>query len=242
MIRSFEERFLLSNILEVGNIIVLGAGYFENYYMASKGFKTVCLNIPKALNHFLVAKMMKREASIDLYSIDLGGFNFPFEFFDYATFLNNSFELIPYRSNRIDMLKFVNRFIRNDSFLSISLYNPNSEENIKEFAENEFITETVYPEENRRQGNTQPLLERGDYFYRGSSKTSEMMFRHIYNEEELFEDFEEGGFEVVECTDDDHVLNGKFVVNDKSIKKLKGKYLIVSAKKVKTVKITKNLQ
>ncbi len=240
MIRFFEERFLLSNILEVGKILIMGAGFYENFYMASKGFNTVCVNIPKALNHFIVAKMMRKPVNIDLFSVNLGGFDFPYEFFDYAAFLNNSFELIPYKNNRIDMLKFTNRFIKNDSFLSISLYNPYNEENIKTFEKGEYITEPSELDISNKSNITEPIMNIGDYFYKPPG-TNEEKFRHIYNEEELNKILTECGFEIMEFTDDDHVVKRQSQRFSR-MKDLNGKFIIVSARKTEAIKISREVE
>ncbi len=239
MIRFFEERFLLSNILEVGKILILGAGLYENYYIASKGFSTVCVNVQKALNHFIVAKMMRKPVNIDLYSVNLGGFNFPYEFFDYAAFLNNSFELIPYRTNRMDMLKFTNRFLKNDSFLSLSLYNPLNKENISSFEKGEFIKQPSNQDLSDKSNVSEPILNVGDYFYK-SSGTSEEKFRHIFDEEELRKDLKDCGFEVIEFTDDEHVVKRQSKRFTK-MNQLNGKFIIVSARKINTVKISREV-
>lgn len=240
MIRFFEERFLLSNILEVGEILLMGAGYYENYYIASKGFRTVSVNVLKAVNPFIVAKMLRNPVNIDLFSIDLGGFNFPYEFFDYAAFVNNSLELIPYRSNRVDMLKFVNRFLKNEGFLSISLYNINSPINIEKFKKGEFITKAVDSVDSKSY-YSQPVLDKGDYFYYIDNPLKEERFRHIYDENELREDLEASGFELVEFTDNEKLSEKLTREMYKTSEKLKARFLIVSAKKVRSVKITKTV-
>ncbi len=239
LIRFFEERFLISNIVEVGKMLIIGDGYFENYSLASKGFSTVCLNIQMVLNHFIVAKTLKTQVNIDLCSFNFGGFDFPYEFFDYAAFFNNSFELIPYRTNRIDMLKFVNRFLKNDAFLSISLYNPGNESNIKKFEKERIVKETskICCIDKAR---TQESLDENDYFYKVDGFDDVYQFKHLFCEDELVRDLGETGFEIVEFTDNDNLINGTSP-NAKHMNELKGQYVVVSARKVSNMKMSKTI-
>jgi SAM-dependent methyltransferase len=209
--------------------------------MASKGFSTVSINIPKTMNHFVVAKILRRPVNIDLFSLDFGGFDFPFEYFDYAAFLNNSFELVPYRAIRVDVLKFVNRFLKNDSLLSISLYNKHSPENIEylergELIENKVKNNTI----KNNSGMLKTVVEKGDFFYRLDNGSKDKKFRHLYDEDELKEDMEKAGFEVVEFTDNENEINESKMRNQyNTTKELNGKFIIALAKKVKGVKITR---
>ncbi len=241
MIRFFEEKYLLSNILEIGKIIIVGTGHFEHFYMASRGFSTVSINIPKTMNHFVVAKVLRKPVSIDLFSLDFGGFDFPFEYFDYAAFLNNSFELVPYKAIRIDVLKFVNRFLKNDSLLSVSFYNKHSPENIEYLEKGELIKNKVKDESIKdNSGMLKTVVEKGDFFYRLDNGGKDEKFRHLYEEDELREDMEKAGFEIVEFTDNENELNeNKMRNHHTTTKNLNGKFIIALARKVKGVKITR---
>lgn len=242
LIRFFEEKYLLSNILEIGKIIIIGTGHFEHFYMASKGFSTVSINIPKTMNHFVIAKILRRTVNIDLFSLDFGGFDFPFEYFDYAAFLNNSFELVPYRAIRVDVLKFVNRFLKNDSLLSVSFYNKHSPENADYLKNGELITTTKKKDttDEKNSGMLKTVLENGDFFYRLDNGSKDEKFRHLYEEDELKEDMEKAGFEIVEFTDNENELNENKMRNHyTTTKDLDGKFIIAMARKVKGVKITR---
>jgi len=187
--------------------------------------------------------MLRNPVNADLFSVDFGGFEFPFEFFDYAAFLNNSFELLPYRNNRRDVLNFVNRFLKNDSFLSISLYNINSPENKKIFEKGEFITEVPSIKiDSLTQANYTLPFEKGDFFYFSDGPNKEERFRHIFEISELKEDLKDSGFETIEITDNKHILEGTTTeIKEYQKTNLTGQFIIVSARKVRPVKITRQV-
>ncbi len=254
MVRSFEEKFLMSNIIVTGNSLIIGDGHFENYSLAAKGLTTVYLNIQRVLNHFIVAKELQNlsheissfsdsflePSGVDLYSINFGGFKFHYESFDHAAFFTNSFEIIPYKPNRIDMLKFVNRFLKNDALLSISIYNPHNEENKEMFKKGVLITE-----ESKVMGSEKILmkglsLDKNDYFYNFEECKGAKGFRHIFSEDELVNYLSDTGFEVVRFSDNDHLMENKFA-EVSHMNELKGRYIVVLAKKVSSVKISRTL-
>lgn len=218
MLYQFEIDFIKDRIPPLSKVLVFNAiSNNEGISLSGLGYYTVGTELKEELKPYIEDKIALKPLKSDIKGLAIRKLEFSALYFEAAVLARNTLEYIPYRDNRVAILKYLERSIKDGGLIVISLRNRYKIHPKSYWDHQEKEIQRIKEE------NEEVDLEIGDMFFKGDP----VKFIHLYSMQEFTDDLRMAGLKIRKVCGNRQILENNF---DPDLFKTSNEYIFAVVK------------